>query len=80
MRGDRKQKQQELIDALQARVGASEFSQMMDLLRLLLEEALQELIHAAPADVARLQGEAQTYDKLMRMLRRPNIKSLTSKE
>lgn len=80
MKGDRKQKIQELVDALQARAGTSDFAQLLDLLRHLMENAQVDLVHATPSDFQKLQGEAQAYDKLIRMLRRPNIKSLTSKE
>lgn len=80
MRGDHKQKIQELVDALQARVGTPDFAYLMDLLKYLLETTQAELVHAPVADFQKVQGEAQAYDKLIRLLKRPNIKSLTSKE
>lgn len=57
-----------------------EIQQVTDLLSLLLDDAKNSLTTCAADDFARLQGEAQTYDKLLRMISRPTIKTLVNKE
>lgn len=80
MKDNKRYRQQELIDALQQRVGTPEYNQLVELLTLCLEEVQREFVTCSPADFQRLQGEAQVYDNLVRMLKRPSIKTITLKE
>lgn len=80
MKADRRQAQQIRIDNIQARQSSYEVQQFVELLQLLLEDAKESLVACTSEDFHRVQGEAQTYDKILRMLNRLPIKTLTNKE
>lgn len=80
MKPERRKAQAEIIAAIQSRAGTYEVQQVMDLLGLLLEDSKNNLLVCASAEFPRVQGEAQTYDKLIRMLTRPSLKTIVSKE
>lgn len=77
---DRRRKQEELVQALQARRTSYEVQHMLELLKVMLEGAKNNLLTCGKEEFAKLQGEAQTYDKLMRMLTRQSVSSATNKE
>lgn len=72
---DRRTVQAELVKAIQERAATYEVQQVMDLLKLLLEESKNNLVNAAPDRVMAVQAEAQTYTSLIRMLTRPSIQT-----
>lgn len=80
MMSPRRVRQQQLVDMLYERRATHEVQSMMVLLNLLFEEAKHTLVTCDPTAVCRVQGEAQTYEKLIRMLTRPGLKDITPKE
>jgi hypothetical protein len=72
---DRRQKQEALVKQIRDRAASFEVQSVLDLLTMLLEGAKNNLLTCNSNDFNRLQGEAQTYDKLMRLLTRPGINS-----
>lgn len=80
MKADRRQTQQTLIENIQARQNTYEVQQFVELLRLLLSESMTSLLVCNAEEFPRVQGEAQTYDKILRMLSRPALKTLIKKE
>lgn len=80
MKADRRQNQQILIDNIQARQTTYEVQQFVELLQLLLEDAKESLLACNAEEFPRVQGEAQTYEKILRMLNRPSLKNVTYKE
>lgn len=72
---DRRLRQDQLVKELQQRVASHEVQTTLDLLALLLEGAKNNLLTCTSEEFNRLQGEAQTYDKLIRLLTRPSISS-----
>jgi hypothetical protein len=75
-----RKRKQELTDAIRARLGSYEVDTFMGLIQLMLDDAKDRFISADPTQLAVLQQEARTYDELIRMVTRPSIKSLTTKE
>jgi hypothetical protein len=76
MKVDRRQERHRLLKAIQERSATYEIQHVMELLDLLLSEARDNLVNCSAEDFPRLQGEAQTYDKLIRQLTRPSVKDL----
>lgn len=77
---DRRQKQEALVRAIQDRRTSYEVQNVLELLKLLLEGVKTNLLTCSKEEFAKLQGEAQTYDKLVRMLTRQSMSPLTTKE
>lgn len=77
---ERRRKQEELVQALQARRASYEVLHMLELLKVMLEGAKNNLLTCGKEEFAKLQGEAQTYDKLIRMLTRASVNSSAAKE
>lgn len=75
MISNRRSRQHQLVQALQERKASFEVQHMLELLGLLLEETKDNLTTCAPGEVARMQGEAQTYDKLIRQITRNTVMS-----
>lgn len=73
MRQDRKQEQTRLTQTLKARVGTFDVDQMLELLRLMREEAKDNLLTCSQEEFPRVQAEGVTYEKLIRLLTRPDI-------
>lgn len=77
---DRRRKQEELVRALQQRTASYEVQTTLDLLKLLLEGSKNNLLTCNKEEFAKLQGEGQTYEKLIRMLTRQPVSPMTAKE
>ena len=73
MRQDRKQEQNRITQALKARVGTFDVDQMLELLRLMREEAKDNLLTCSQEEFPRVQAEGATYEKLIRTITRPDI-------
>lgn len=71
---------QSLTSDLYMRRTAHEVTQVHTLLGLLFEEAKHNLVKCNPGDFARIQGEAQAYENLIRMLTRPLAKLTNTEE
>lgn len=80
MMDQRKVKQDALIKALQERRAAYEVQTTLDLLGILLEGAKNNLLTCDQNEFNRLQGEAQAYDKLIRLITRPSPILQSNKE
>lgn len=80
MKLDRRRSQTTLIENIQSRIASYEIQQVIDLLTVLLEETKDQFLTCATHDFPRVQGEAQTYEKILRLLNRPPIKTLIPKE
>lgn len=76
MKADRRQNQQTLIENIQTRQNTYEIQQFIELLNLLLEDSKETLLACTAEEFPRVQGEAQTYEKILRMLNRPSLKNL----
>lgn len=74
MRTGTKAKVQEIASDLYKNRVTREVTQVTTLLGLLFEEAKHNLVKCNPADFARLQGEAQALEGLIRMMTRPPAK------
>lgn len=68
-----RQRKQELVSALQARADTPEVSNIHELLGLLLEESKRNLVKCDANDFRHIQGEAYSYDYVLRMLKRAPI-------
>lgn len=77
---DRKARQERAAKELHERRGTHEVHTTLELLNLLLEGAKNNLLTCEPNEFIRLQGEAQAYDKLIRLITRPSIKLQNLKE
>lgn len=80
MRQETKVKVQGITAELYSRRTQHEIIQVTTLLGLLFEEAKHNLVKCNPGDFARVQGEAMTYDNLIRMLTRPPARLTTTEE
>lgn len=69
---------QELAELIHSRLGVYEIDAFMQLLYAQMEEVKSSFVSAPPDTLAALQIEAQTYDKLIRLITRPTIKSLST--
>lgn len=76
MRQDRKQEQARLVSFLKSRVGTLDIDQMLQLLNLLREDAKDNLLTCTAEEFARVQAEGVTYERLIRLLTRADIKTL----
>lgn len=76
MRQDRRQEQARLVSSLKARVGTLDVDQMIQLLTSLKEDAKDTLLTCTPEEFARVQSEGVTYERLIRMLTRADIKTM----
>lgn len=72
---DRRQKQEALAKELRDRASSFEVKTFLELLALQLESTKNNLLTCKSEDFHRLQGEAQTYQKLIQVLTRQNISS-----
>ena len=70
---DRKQRQETLIQQLKDRAGSFEVQTTIELLQVMLDGAKNNLLTCTGNDFNRVQGEAQTYDKLIRLLTRQSL-------
>lgn len=68
------------MTAIQDRQGTHDVQQVMELLDVLREQAKERLMTCSLTDFNSLQGEAQAYDKLIRMLRRPVVALTAAQE
>jgi hypothetical protein len=75
MKQDRKQEQARLLRFLKGRVGTLDIDHMLELLRLLREDAKDNLLTCSQEEFSRVQAEGMTYEKLIRSLTRPDIVS-----
>ena len=50
---------------------------MLDLLQALLEESKTALVQCDETQIVRVQSEARTYDKLLKLITRPRLKDMT---
>lgn len=76
----RKAKQESLVRNLQERRGTADVHMMLELLDMLLEGAKNNLLTCVENEFNRLQGEAQAYDKLIRLITRPSPSLQNPKE
>lgn len=67
-----KAKQDQAVRLLHEHRGTFEVQTTLELLNLLLEAAKNNLLTCDPNAFNRLQGEAQAYDKLIRLITRPS--------
>lgn len=77
---DRKAKQERAAKELHERRGTHEVHTLLDLLNTLLEATKNNLLTCELNEFNRLQGEAQAYDKLIRLITRPSINLQSIKE
>ncbi len=68
-----KAEQAELVRQLRSRPDSQEFQWLLKLTASLLESAKNELLEAQPEKLSLLQGKAQAYKELTRLLTRPDI-------
>lgn len=80
MKADHRQTVHKLVENIQTRQSTYEIQQVVELLECLLEMAKEELVTCSLENFPRVQGETQTYDKILRLLNRPSIKTLINKE
>lgn len=73
---DRKRKLEELGKLLRERKGSLEVTSIMEVIELKLDEVKEQLLTCDEDEFRRLQGEAQAYEKLTRLLTRKPL-SLT---
>lgn len=72
---DRKARVDNLAKELRLRIASFEVTTMIELLAYRLEDVKSNLVSCSPDDFARLQGEAQAYDKLLKQITRQAIKA-----
>lgn len=77
---DRKVKQEAAARLLHERRGSFEVQTTLELLNLLLEGSKNNLLACQEIDFLKLQGEAQAYDKLIRLITRPSLNLQNTKE
>lgn len=77
---DRKVRQDQAAKELHERRGTHEVRTALELLEMLLEGAKNNLLTCEQNEFNRLQGEAQAYDKLIRLITRPSINLQNTKE
>lgn len=65
-----KQVQERLAQSLRTKIGTQDVDTLMMLLHSLLESAKQNLVSADISEFQKLQGEAMTYNKLVKLLER----------
>lgn len=73
MRQDRKQEQARIVSFLKGRQGTYDVDQMLVLLRSLKEDMKENLLTCSQEEFLRVQAEGATYDKLIRLITRPDI-------
>jgi hypothetical protein len=76
MRQDRRQEQARLVSFLKGRVGTLDIDQMIQLLHSLREDAKDNLLTCSQEEFPKVQSEGVTYEKLIRLLTRPDIKAM----
>lgn len=79
MKLERRKAQAVLVSNLQAQAGSQQVIDFLALLDSLREDAKELLVVCDPVDCARLQGEAQAFDKVHRLLARPSVNALQGK-
>lgn len=77
---ERKVRQEQAAKELHERRGTHEVRTVLELLAALLEGAKNNLLTCDLNEFNRLQGEAQAYDKLIRLITRPGINLQNPKE
>lgn len=75
MQPNRKLFRQELVEAIQSRMGTYEIQQVMDLLQALRDEARDGLMTCSQDQFQSQQSKARTYEDLIKMLTRPNLRT-----
>jgi len=75
MQPNRKLLRQELVEAIQSRMGTYEIQQVMDLLQALRDEARDGLMTCSQDQFSSQQSKARTYEDLIKMLTRPSLKT-----
>ena len=74
---DRRAKRSELLRLFQARKGHPEYQVVLDIVGMMLDDAKDALMTAAPDQFMVKQGEARAYDTLIRVLTRPTLPATT---
>ena len=72
-----KANREQLVQAIQARLGTADLQLVLDLLQALLEESKTALVQCDETQIVRVQSEARTYDKLLKLITRPRLKDMT---
>jgi len=75
-----KDRQQEILRSLQARYSSEDVSNIRELMDLLLEETKRNLVACPSDEFARLQGEAQAYMRVLKLLRRAPLPTTYEKQ
>jgi hypothetical protein len=71
-------KRQALLHVLQRSVTSAEVTALLELCDLMVQETSRDLVTASMMDVPRLQGEAQAYMTLTRLITQPSIQKETT--
>lgn len=65
-----------LVQRVQERLGTPELQLVVELLNNLLAECKTTLVSCEESQLIRVQAEARTYDKLLRLVTRPRMKDM----
>jgi hypothetical protein len=67
-----------LLHVLQRSSGSAEVIALLELCELQMHETARALVNAPLADVPRLQGEAQAYQTIARLITQPTLQETTT--
>lgn len=73
-----KQQVERLANRLRAKQGTEDVDNMMAMFKALLESAKHNLVTADISEFQKLQGEASTYNKLIKMIERKPLNEETA--